>query len=98
MIGAIATIKIQADKCAEFEGHFTKLAAQVRAHEPGCLLYRLAKSRDEPATYKVMELYADQAAVDHHMGTAYFQAAGQNLAPLVSAAPVIEVLDVIDEG
>ena len=58
----------------------------------------MTKSRDEAATYKVMELYADQAAVDHHMGTAYFQAAGQNLAPLVSAAPVIEVLDVIDEG
>jgi quinol monooxygenase YgiN len=96
MIGVVATIKIQADKTAEFEGHFSKLATQVRANEPGCLLYRLARSREESGVYKVMELYNDQAAVDHHMATAYFQAAGQNLAPLVAAPPSVEQLDIVD--
>jgi quinol monooxygenase YgiN len=96
MIGVVATIEIQADKTADFEAHFSKLAAQVRAKEPGCLLYRLAKSREIVGGYKVMELYQDQAAVDHHMGTDYFKAAFEQFGGLITGAPSIESLDIVD--
>jgi len=92
-IGVIATLKIQADKTDEFEGIFTELAKQVRANEPGNLAYQLTKSRTEPGTYKVREIYKDQDALTHHGGTDYFKAAGPKLGGVLAGRPEIEYLD-----
>ncbi len=92
-IGIIATLKVQDGKNAEFEGVFRDLAAQVRANEKGCLAYQLTKSRSDPNTYKVLELYADQAALDHHGQTEYFRAAGPKMGPCMGGRPEIEILD-----
>jgi quinol monooxygenase YgiN len=92
-IGIIATLKVQDGKNAEFEGVFTALAAQVRANEPGNLAYQLTKSRTDPNTYKVLELYTDQDAVTHHGGTDYFKAAGPKMGPCLAGRPEIEYLD-----
>ena len=92
-IGVIATLKIQDGKGSEFEGFFGELAKQVRANEPGNIAYQLTKSRTEPNTYKVLELYADQDALTHHGGTDYFKAAGPKLGPCLGGAPTIEYLD-----
>ena len=93
MIGIVATLKVQEGKNAEFEGVFRDLAAQVRASEKGNLAYALTKSRSDPNTYKVLELYTDQAAVDHHGQTDYFRAAGPKLGPCLAGRPEIEYLD-----
>ena len=93
MIGIVATLKVQDGKHADFEGVFKDLAAQVRANEKGCLAYTLTKSRTDPNTYKVLELYTDQAALDHHGQTEYFRAAGPKLGPCLAGRPEIEYLD-----
>jgi quinol monooxygenase YgiN len=93
MIGIIATLKVQDGKGPEFEGVFSGLAEQVRANEPGNRLYQLTKSRADPNTYKVLELYTDQAALDHHGQTDYFRAAGPKLGPCLAGRPEIEYLD-----
>ena len=73
MIGLIAKLKIQEGKGPEFVKAFKVLAAKVTSDaEPGNLLYQLCKSRTDPDTYVVMELYSDQAAVDEHAKTAHF--------------------------
>ena len=92
-IGIIATIKVQDGKGAEFEQVFTELAKQVRANEPGNLAYQLTKSRSDPNTYKVLELYKDQDAVTLHGGTEYFRAAGPKMGPCLAGRPEIEYLD-----
>jgi quinol monooxygenase YgiN len=92
-IGIIAKLPIQESKTAEFEAFFTELAKQVRANEPGNLAYQLTKSRTEPNVYKVLELYKDQAAVDHHGGTDYFKAAGPKFGAVLAGRPEIEYLD-----
>ena len=92
-IGVVATIKIQDGKAAEFESFFTDLAAQVRANEPGNIAYQLTKSRAEPNTYKVLELYRDQDALTHHGGTDYFKAAGPKFMGVLAGRPEIEYLD-----
>jgi quinol monooxygenase YgiN len=92
-IGVIAVLRIQADKTAEFEAFFGELAQQVRANEPGNIAYQLTKSRTEPNTYKVLELYADQDALTHHGGTDYFKAAGPKFAAVLGGRPEIEYLD-----
>jgi quinol monooxygenase YgiN len=92
-VGVIATLKIQEAKTAEFEAFFTELAKQVRANEPGNIAYQLTRSRTEPNTYKVLELYQDQDALTHHGGTDYFKAAGPKFAGVLAGRPEIEYLD-----
>jgi quinol monooxygenase YgiN len=70
--------------------------ARVKANEGGCISYQLTKSRTEPDTYKVLELYANQDALTHHGGTEYFRAAGPKLAAVLAAVPEIEYLDAVE--
>jgi quinol monooxygenase YgiN len=96
MIGICATIRIQDGKAVEFEQLFSDLSAKVKANEAGCLFYQLTKSRREAHTYKVFELYRDQAAVETHMGSEYFKATSKLLRGLMDGAPDIELLDTVD--
>ncbi|MDB5466131.1 MAG: hypothetical protein JWQ46_893 [Phenylobacterium sp.] len=93
MIGVIATLRIQEGKGSEFETFFTELAQQVRANEAGNVAYQLTKSRTEPNTYKVLEIYQDQDALSHHGGTDHFKAAGPKFAAVLGGRPEIEYLD-----
>lgn len=95
MIGVIATLTIQPGKQAEFETVFARLAASVRADEPGNIFYQLCRSRESELTYKVLEQYRDQAALDAHRASAHFRAAGPLLAGVLAGAPVVELLDAI---
>lgn len=95
MIGVVATLKAQEGKGSELEAVFKTLAEQVRAKESGCHLYQLTKSRTEPDTYKVMELYADQDALAHHGGTDYFKSIGAKMGPLLAGRPQVEYLDAV---
>ena len=92
-IGVIATLKIRDGKAAEFEAFFGELAKQVRANEPGNLAYQLTRSRTDPNTYKVLELYKDQDSLTHHGGTDYFKAAGPKFAAVLGGRPEVEYLD-----
>ncbi len=96
MIGVVATLKVQPDKAAEFETIFTALAAEVRAKEPGNLMYQLTRSRTEAGVYKVLELYQDEAALKLHGGTDYFKAAGVRMGPCMAGRPDIEYLDAVE--
>lgn len=96
MIGVVATLKVQDGKGADLEKVFADLAAQVKANEAGCLLYQLTKSRTEPNTYKVMELYASEEALKHHGSTDYFRAAGPGIGVTLAGRPEIEYLDAVE--
>jgi quinol monooxygenase YgiN len=93
MIGVIAILKIQDGKAGEFEAFFGELAKQVRANEAGNIAYQLTKSRTEPNTYKVLEIYKDQDSLTLHGGTEYFKAAGPKFAAVLGGRPEIEYLD-----
>ena len=95
MIGVVATLKVQDGKNAEFEAIFGELAEKVRANEPGALMYQLTKSRTDPNTYKVLELYKDQDALTHHGQTDYFRAIGARMGPCMGGRPEIEYLDAV---
>lgn len=95
MIGLIATLTVKDGKGEELEALFRDLAPQVRANEKGNHLYQLVKSRTEANVYKVMELYSDQAALDHHGQTDYFKAMGPRFASALAARPTIELLDAV---
>jgi quinol monooxygenase YgiN len=96
MIGVVATLKIQDGKDGDFEKVFSDLAAKVKANESGCLTYQLTKSRAEPNTYKVLELYASEEALKHHGGTEYFRAAGPGIGACLAGPPHIDYLDAVE--
>jgi quinol monooxygenase YgiN len=95
-VGVIASIPVQEGKNKEFEAVFLELAAQVLANEPGCRFYSLNQSKSDPQVYKVLESYADQAALEAHGQTDYFKAANAKLAGLVGGRPDIEYLDGVE--
>ncbi len=95
MIGVIATLRVQDGKGAELERAFGELAAQVRANEPGNLAYQLCRSRTDPNTYKVLELYRDEDALKTHGASEHFKAAGPALGAVLAGRPEIEYLDAI---
>jgi quinol monooxygenase YgiN len=97
MIGVVAVLKIKEGTEAQFEAGFKELAGKVRANEPGNIFYQLTKSRSEPLTYKVLELYADEEALKHHGQTEYFRAAGGAVfAQALAGRPEVEYLDAVD--
>lgn len=95
-IGLIATITVQEGKNAEFEQAFLNLTEQVRANEPGNILYALHRSKADPQVYKVMEQYDSAEALDAHGKTEHFRDANKVLGGLVAAAPEIEILDAVE--
>lgn len=95
MIAAVATLRTKPGTQAEFEAAFNELAAAVRANEPGNKLYQLTRSRTEEGVYKVLEIYADQAAVEAHRAAAHFKELGAKLGPFMAGRAEVESLDVV---
>lgn len=93
MIGVIATLRVKDGEGAKLEAAFAELAAKVRANEPGNHAYQLCKSRTEPNTYKVLELYADEDALKAHGASDHFKASGPALGAVLAGRPDVEYLD-----
>ncbi|HEY3799154.1 MAG TPA: putative quinol monooxygenase [Caulobacteraceae bacterium] len=93
MIGIVATLKVNEGKGEQLEAAFKEAMAAVRANEPGNIIYQLTKSRAEPNTYKVLELYKDDAATAAHRDSDHYKALGPKLAGCLAGRPEIELLD-----
>lgn len=95
MIAVVATLRVKSGQSEAFEAAFTRLAGQVRANEPGNVAYQLCRSRSEADTYKVLEIYRDEAAIEAHRASDHFRAAGPELGAVLAGRPEIELLDAI---
>lgn len=94
-IGVTAKLQIQAGKNSEFEAIMKQLTTAVVANENGCLFYTCHQLRDDSQTYIVLEQYSDEAALNAHSKTEYYNRLGQQLAGLLAAAPEIVLMDSI---
>ena len=54
---------------------FRKLEAGSR-REPGCIMYVVQRSRENPRRFLVYEQYKDEAALDAHRNTEHFKQYG----------------------
>ena len=95
MIGVVAVIRVKEGREPEFERVFAEMTAQVKTNEPGNQMYQLTRSRAEPGTYKVLEMYVDQAALEAHGASEHYKEGGRKLRDLVQARPEVEVLDAV---
>ena len=92
-VGILATIKIKEGTNAAFEAVAKELMAAVRANEPGNKVYQFCKSRTEPTTYVVMEIYADQAALEAHGKSEHFRTVGAKMGPSMAGRPETQYFD-----
>ena len=95
MIGVVAVLKAKEGREQEFEQVFTEMTAKVKANEPGNQMYQLTRSRAEPRTYKVLEMYVDQAALEAHSTSDHYKEGGRKMRDLVEGRPEVEVLDAV---
>ncbi len=93
MVGVLATIRIKEGTADEFEPIVRELMEQVSANEPGNVFYSFFKSRDEENTYKVLEKYVDDAALEAHGKTSHFKELGAKMGAFMAGAPEIQRLD-----
>ncbi|MEC9346611.1 MAG: putative quinol monooxygenase [Pseudomonadota bacterium] len=88
MIGVIATLKCKDGTNADFEKATAELVAAVNANEPGCLFYRIFKT-DEPNTYRFLEAYKDQDAVEAHRKSDHFRTLGKAMGAFMAGPPEV---------
>ncbi|MCW5747041.1 MAG: antibiotic biosynthesis monooxygenase [Alphaproteobacteria bacterium] len=91
MLGVIATLTIKPGTNSDFEATMGKLAAAVRANEPGNKLYALHKTEDANV-YVMLERYDDQAALEAHRAAPHFKELGRKLGDYLAARPQVQVM------
>jgi len=94
-IGVVATIKIKEGTNAAFEAVAQEMMAAVRANEPGNKVYQFCRSKTEPTTYVVMEIYADQAALQAHGKSDHFRSIGPKMGPSMAGRPDVQYFDTV---
>ncbi len=63
----IVKLKIKPEFIAVFEDALKRHVAMTRKTEPGCVQFDVSMSKDEPRTYLIYEVYADDAAMAAHV-------------------------------
>ena len=84
MILVVATVRVHADKAEEYEAACREHMPALQAANPGILFYQTGKCRETPYTYRVVEAYADQAAMDRHVGSERLKATFARLQPCIA--------------
>jgi quinol monooxygenase YgiN len=94
-VGVVATIKIKEGTNEAFEAVANEMMAAVRANEKGNLVYQFCKAKSDPTTYVVMEIYADQAALEAHGKSDHFRSIGPKMGPSMAGRPDVQYYDTV---
>jgi quinol monooxygenase YgiN len=89
MIGICAQFTCQSGKNAEFEALLSEFVTTVKANEAGALVYQLCQNKKNSDEYFMIELYANQEALDVHNKTDHMAALVGKIGAFLAAAPVI---------
>ena len=87
----IATLEARPEREADAEAALRALLTHTRL-EPGVLRYDLYRDGTRPATFLMVEAYADEAALEAHRGSAHYLEVREHAGDWLSAAPLVAVL------
>ncbi len=96
MIALTASLVAMEGKEKELERVIGALSEKVLANESGCVLYQLARSRNDPRAYVLLERYRDEAALSHHSNTDYFKAAIPEMMACLDGPPRIAMFEDVE--
>lgn len=85
MIVIVAIVRVHPGSAAEYEVACHEVMPKLRAADPeGIRFYHLIGSAEEPDTYRVIEAYRDEAAMQRHIGSALLQESFSRLQPYIA--------------
>ncbi|MET1755261.1 antibiotic biosynthesis monooxygenase [Novosphingobium sp. RD2P27] len=84
MILVIATVRVVPRLHVEYEAALADIMPKVRAANPGILFYHAGRCREEENIYRIIEAYADRAAMDRHISSASLQTSLATLKPIIA--------------
>ena len=73
MIVLVARYQVKPGKAGEVLEALSRMAPLVKEREPGCKLYQVNRSREDPDHFLLYEQYVDQAAFEGHRTTLHFK-------------------------
>lgn len=73
MIVLVATYHVKPGMAAQVIAALQEMAPLVAQHEPGCLMYQVCRSQEEPDAFLLYEQYADEAALQAHRDAPHFK-------------------------
>lgn len=88
MILVVATVRVHPDKAEDYEAACREVMPALQAANSGILFYETGKCREAAHTYRVIEAYADQAAMDRHVESAELKAAFARLQPCIAGITI----------
>ena len=74
MFAVVVTFKLKPGSAQAFNPIMIENAEASVRDEPGCHQFQVLHDQSDAETIVLYEVYADQAAVDHHMATSYMAA------------------------
>lgn len=95
MIAVVVRLVTQVGQQEAFEAAMAELTAEVRAAEPGCLLYQVFRKEGSTTEYTVLERYVSREAMEAHGRSPHFLRMAPRLAPLLGAPVDLEILEPI---
>lgn len=96
MIGIIATLRTKDGQADEFARIFTEFSKAVRENEEGNHVFQLTRSRTEANTFKALEFYRDEDALQAHRASEHAKRFGAQLGPTLAGRPDVELLDGVE--
>lgn len=72
MVSLVIIIEAAFGKAEDFQRYLTEEAADVIAHEPGCVQFTISRARENSHLFTLAERYVDEAALEAHRKTTHF--------------------------
>ena len=94
----LARYRVQPGHSDEVEAALQEMAEAVARDEPACLLYRAARSVEDPDVFVLYEEYVDEAALLAHRETPHFRALIEGTVVPLLASREREVLVPVTPG
>ena len=86
-IGVVGKLKAKAGKEKDLAAMLEELSGLAKKHEPGMLQHAVFRSRTDPGTLIVVEVFRDQAAFEDHAKATYFPNLIPKLTSLIDGQP-----------
>jgi len=91
-VEVIATLEARPEREADAEAALRVLLTHTR-QEPGVRRYDLYRDGTRPATFLMVETYADKAALEAHLESAHYLQFQERAGALLMGAPKVAVLE-----
>ena len=83
-LALVVELEIKPDQLDAFLARVREHRGNVLKNEPGCERFDILTEHDGGNIVHLYEVYADQASVDHHLGTPYMKQYMEDTGPMIA--------------